>query len=382
MIYFDNSATTKPYSEVLESYITVTREFFGNPSSLHNFGGQAEQLLNRAREQIATIAGVKPNEIIFTSGGTEGNNLATKGIAFKYRERGNHIITTQVEHPSISNAMKQLENLGFRVTWLPVSSSGQVDPDELESHITDETILVSMIHVNNEVGAIQPIEEIGKRLTKYPKVIFHVDHVQGVGKVPLDLEKAHVDLCTVSAHKFHGLKGTGFLYKRQGIQLEPLLAGGNQEQKLRSGTENTGGIVAMAKAFRMMMEDVEKKQSSLYKMRDFIMDELKNHPHYIVHTPKNAAPHIINFTVKGIKGEVLVHALEENGIIVSTTSACSSKDRKPSKTLMAMGVSEEEALEAIRVSLSYENTMEEAQKFVAILHDTVKRLHMVVRREK
>ncbi|MCJ7839712.1 cysteine desulfurase [Lederbergia sp. NSJ-179] len=380
MIYFDNSATTKPYEEVLDSFVKVNREYYGNPSSLHHYGGKAEQLMTSARQQIADGLSVKPSEIIFTSGGTEGNNLAIKGAALEYKGRGNHMITSEIEHSSVQNSMKQLEEKwGFQVTRLPVDSNGMVCPDDLEKAITDKTILVSLIHVSNEVGTIQPIKEIGKMLKKYPKIIFHVDHVQGAGKVVLPLHDSGIDLCTFSAHKFHGLKGTGFLYKRSGIRLEPIFTGGNQEQTWRSGTENTGGIVAMAKAFRMIEENRVKKGHSLLKVREFLYHELENNDHIIVHTPKKAAPHIINFSVPGLKGEVLVHALEENGFMISTTSACSSKEKTPSQTLKAMGVSDEMALGAVRISLSYENTRTEAVQFLEALKEVIPRLKSVVR---
>ncbi len=240
-----------------------------------------------------------------------------------------------------------------------------------------------MIHVNNEVGMIQPIEEIGKRLKSYPKVLFHVDHVQGVGKVPLDLNRSAIDLCTFSAHKFHGLKGNGFLYVREGVTIEPLISGGNQERKLRSGTENTGGIVAMAKALRLAEEERRKKSKELLSIRNYLMEKFKQLPETVVHTPEtSAAPHIINISTPGLKGEVLVHALAEEGFIVSTTSACSSKDQRPSGTLQAMGVSEELAKSAIRISLSFDNTMEEAKQFIAAFQRVCNRLFNVVRRSK
>jgi len=225
LIYFDNSATTKPYEEVLEAFAQVSRDFFGNPSSLHILGGKSEKLLTTAREQIAQLAGVQANEIYFTSGGSESNNLAIKGTALMHRGRGNHIVTTSVEHPSVREACEQLQTLGFEVTYIPVDKDGRVTVDEVIRAVTDKTILVSIIHVNNEVGIIQPVEEIGSRLKDYPKVLYHVDHVQGAGKVPLDLYKANIDLCTFSAHKFHGLRGTGFLFLKNGVRISPLISG-------------------------------------------------------------------------------------------------------------------------------------------------------------
>ncbi|MBS4216828.1 cysteine desulfurase [Bacillus sp. FJAT-49711] len=382
MIYFDNSATTKPYEEVLDTYIKINRDFYGNASSLHNFGGKSESLISKAREQIASLVGAKTSEIIFTSGGTEGNNLAIKGAALKYRNRGNHIITTSIEHPSVLEPCRQLEQIGFKVTYLPVNSDGTVSVEDIEAAITDHTILVSTIHVNNEIGSIQPVKEIGKMLSRYSKVIYHIDHVQGAGKIPINLYESNVDLCTFSAHKFHGLKGSGFLYKRQGILLDPQVTGGNQEQRLRSGTENTGGIVAMAKAFRMELLDQQNKYDSLQQIRNFLFSELQKNAQIVIHSPQNGAPHIINFSVIGQKGEVIVHALEQEGMIVSTTSACSSKENAPSNTLLALGINEEIAKAAVRISLSYENTMEEAKQFIEALNNVLERLNKVMRRKK
>ncbi|MBS4202575.1 cysteine desulfurase family protein [Lederbergia citrea] len=382
MIYLDNSATTRPNDEVLDAYIKVNENFFANASSLHNFGGKVEQLITKAREQIADLAGVKPSEIIFTSGGTEGNNLAIKGAAINYQARGNHIITTAVEHPSVKEPCKQLEGMGFKITYLPVNAEGAVSASAVEAAITDETILVSIIHVNNEIGTVQPVKEIGRLLQKYPKVIYHVDHVQGAGKVALDLYESHIDLCTFSAHKFNGLKGSGFLFKKQSVKLAPLLTGGNQEQKLRSGTENTGGIVAMAKAYRLAESNRIHKGHKLLQIREFLLENLQSIPGVIIHTPVNGAPHIICLSCKGQKGEVMVHALEEEGIIVSTTSACSSKEQLPSSTLKAIGVENDIAQGAIRVSLSTENTLEEAEIFIKKLTEILQRLNKVMRRNQ
>lgn len=382
MIYFDNSATTRPYDDVLDAFVKINKEYYGNPSSLHNWGGKAERLLAHAREQIAHIAGVKQSEIYFTSGGTEGNNLAIKGTAFRNRSNGNHIITTAVEHPSVYEAFEQLKNIGFDITYIPVDEKGIVSVSDIQNALTDETILVSVIHVNNEVGTIQPIHEIGQMLTQYRNVLFHVDHVQGAGKVPIDLYKSHVDLCTFSAHKFHGLKGTGFLFIKEGVHISPILSGGGQENNVRSGTENTGGIVAMAKAYRIAEENRKHTLSNLLSIRDYLYAQLSSMQDIMIHTPlEDAAPHIINFTAHGQKSEVLVHALEEEGIIVSTTSACSSRDKTVSVTLKAMGRSDESARGAVRISLSYENTLEEAKQMIKALQKILERLNNVMRRK-
>lgn len=379
MIYLDNSATTKPYKEVIESFVKVSSDFFGNPSSLHKIGLEAEKLLKQGRKQIADRLNVQPEEIIFTSGGTESNNLAIKGAAMKFRNRGKHIITSSVEHSSVTNTMKQLEEFGFEVSYLPVDENGRVRVADLEKAIRPDTILVSVIHVNNEVGTIQPIEEIGELLKNHPKILFHVDHVQGAGKVPLDFYRSSIDLCSLSGHKFHGLKGTGILFIRNGVNISPLFTGGSQEYKIRSGTENVAGMVAMAKALRMTMEKYERDISKLIALKEKMIDGLSKIDGITVNTPKeHSAPHIINFSIHGFKSEVFVHALEEENIYVSTTSACSSKEQKGSKTLLAMNLSPELAKSAIRVSLSFENTMDEITHALNVIEDKVKTLREVM----
>ncbi|MFE8704171.1 cysteine desulfurase family protein [Cytobacillus sp. FJAT-54145] len=380
MIYFDNSATTKPYKEVLDSFVKVSTDYFGNPSSLHNIGGQAEKLLSQARKQMAELLHVKQGEVFFTSGGTESNNLAIKGTALMYRNRGRHIITTSVEHPSVREAMEQLKDLGFRITYLPVNYEGRISVDDLEKAICHDTILVSMIHVNNEVGTIQPIEEVGSLLKTFPKILFHVDSVQAVGKIPLEIHKSYIDFCSMSGHKFHGLKGTGILYIRDGVMISPLFSGGNQEWKQRSGTENVAGMVAMAKALRLTLEEREDHLEEMLEMKSMIIDELKAMNDIYVHTPiEHSAPHIINFSIRGIKAEVFVHALEERNIYVSTTSACSSKKKDVSHTLLAMKVSEEIAQSSIRISLSYVNTLEEAKYVIKSIKEVVNYLRGVMK---
>ncbi len=380
MIYFDNSSTTKPYEEVLDSFNKVSTDYFGNPSSLHGMGAKSEKLLFQSREQISRLLNVQTNEVYFTSGGTESNNLAIKGVALQYKNRGRHIITTEIEHPSVKEAIQQLIDLGFQVTFISVNSSGIIDLNELKNAITDETILVSVMHVNNEIGSVQPIKEIGLHLKKYPKILFHVDYVQGVGKIPLSIHDCHVDLCSISGHKFHGLKGTGALIIRNGVKISPLLSGGGQESRLRSGTENVAGMVAMAKALRITSLEQEKHLETMVTIRDFLRTELEKIEEITIHTPTNdAAPHILNFSIKGFKAEVFVHALEEKNIYVSTTSACSSKKQKASSTLVAMGIPADEAMSAIRLSLSYRNTMDEAEEFINVVNNTIKRLRKVMK---
>ncbi|HEO8420042.1 cysteine desulfurase family protein [Niallia sp. FSL W8-0635] len=381
MIYLDNSATTKPFPEVIESYTTVSQKYFGNPSSIHRIGMESEKLLIQAREQIAGLLGVKSNEMYFTSGGTEGNNTVLKGIARTYKGKGNHIITTTVEHDSIHKVMEQLEADGFSITYIPVNEFGQVSVEDISKNIRKETILVSVMHVNNEIGSIQPIEEIGNLLSDYPNIFFHVDGVQGIGKQTISLKKAKIDAYTLSAHKFHGLKGNGVLYIKEGKRIEPLLAGGGQENTFRSGTENVAGAVATAKALRLQLQNQKEKLTILKQLNVYLREQLATIEGISIHSPalEKSVPHILNFSIEGIKAEVFVHALEEHDIYISTTSACSSKTNKISKTLLGIGVPEQIAESSFRISLSYENTMEEMKQVIAAIKDSKEWLRGVMK---
>lgn len=379
MIYFDNSATTKPNDAVLETYTKVASNYFANPSSLHRFGAKSKELLDASRKQIATMLGVLSEEIIFTSGGSEGNNLAIKGLAYSYKNRGNHIITSRIEHPSVRMVMEELESNGFRVTYLQVNKNGVIDLEELKAALTKETILISIMGVNNEVGSIQPLQEIGETIANREHTFFHVDFVQGIGKVPLEIGQMAIDLLTFSGHKFHALRGTGVLFKKKNVHLHPEILGGGQEMGYRSGTENLAGGVALAKALRLALEN-EQNTSELIEIRDYLLSEIAYMPDMTVHTKKSvAAPHIICFSAKGHRGEVLVHALEKEDIYISTTSACSSKQKLASSTLKAMGVTDEEATGAVRVSLSYENRLSEAKIFIQKLQGIIENLNKVVK---
>lgn len=379
MIYFDNSATTKPNDAVLETYTKVASNYFANPSSLHRFGAKSKELLDASRKQIATMLGVLSEEIIFTSGGSEGNNLAIKGLAYSYKNRGNHIITSRIEHPSVRIVIEELESNGFRVTYLQVNKNGVIDLEELKAALTKETILISIMGVNNEVGSIQPLQEIGETIANREHTFFHVDFVQGIGKVPLEIGQMAIDLLTFSGHKFHALRGTGVLFKKKNVHLHPEILGGGQEMGYRSGTENLAGGVALAKALRLALEN-EQNTSELIEIRDYLLSEIAYMPDMTVHTKKSvAAPHIICFSAKGHRGEVLVHALEKEDIYISTTSACSSKQKLASSTLKAMGVTDEEATGAVRVSLSYENRLSEAKIFIQKLQEIIENLNKVVK---
>ncbi|WP_188453398.1 cysteine desulfurase family protein [Virgibacillus oceani] len=379
MIYLDNSATTKPHPSVLKSFQQVSESFFANPSSIHQLGGEAEKLLFKAKEQAAELLHVNTNEIIFTSGGTEGNNMAIKGIAFEHQARGKHIITSQIEHPSVMEACMALEKLGFTITYLPVDEKGVISIEDLKHAIQNDTILISIMHVNNEIGSIQPIEEIGEIAKKHPKLFFHVDHVQGVGKVPLKLNNCGIDLCTISGHKIHGLKGTGILYVNNRTKLFPLFHGGSQEQAIRSGTENLAGSVAIVKALRLIKERHANERSNLAEVHRYLREELQHIDGIIINTPeKPAAPHIINFSVPGLKPEVIIHMLGEKKIFISTKSACSSKQKDESRILAACGLSKERTISALRISLSYDTTRKEIEAFVQELESAVNQLKEVM----
>jgi cysteine desulfurase len=375
MLYMDYCATTPPFEEVVDSVSQTMKRYFGNPSSLHHFGVEAEKLIGKARSAIAQAIFAKPEEIIFTSCATESNNLAIKGAAREYRSRGNHIITTMIEHASVYESCKQLEQEGYRVTWLPVDDSGMVDPNRLEQAIEPNTVLVSVMHVNNEMGSIQPIQEIGSLLRNRGKIIFHVDAVQSMGKLPLHPAALGIDLLSCSGHKIRGPKGVGFLYRRNGVKLQPLLSGGGQEAGIRSGTENVPLIVGMARAIRMTMESRDRDVEHLYKLRDRLVAGLRHLPQLRVTgtvQDRRMAPHIVHFTVPGMRPEVVVHALEEYNIYISTRSACSSGESSPSRVLEAMGLPEEMAISGLRVSLWAEHTTEHIDYFIRSLDKCLK----------
>ncbi|MBF0701643.1 cysteine desulfurase family protein [Ligilactobacillus murinus] len=372
MIYFDNSATTKVYPEVLTTYTKVSEAIWGNPSSLHKMGENAYNLLEQSRAQIAELLGCQKEEIFFTSGGTEGDNWAIKGTALEKGIYGKHLITTQVEHPAVLNSMKQLEKLGFEVTYLPVDENGRVSVLDLKQALRKDTILVSVMAVNNEVGTIQPLKEIARVLADHPKVHFHVDAVQAVGKGLTDLiMDERVDLVTFSGHKFHAPRGVGFLYKKAGRKLAPLLSGGGQEKNLRSSTENLPAIAAMAKALRLLLENETKNVAHEQAIRQKIFEHLQAFDKVTLFSQLDDkfAPHILCFAIAGVRGETIVHAFEDQGVFISTTSACSSKKGQVSSTLHAMQVDDKIATSAVRVSLDENNTMAQADKFNQIFDD-------------
>ena len=366
MIYFDNSATTKPYPEALATYTEVATRIWGNPSSLNNLGSQATRILEASRKQIAELIGKKDDEIYFTSGGTEGDNWILKGVAFEKAPYGKHIIVSDIEHPAIKESAAWLKTQGFEVDYAPVDARGFVKVDALASLLRPDTTLVSVMAVNNEIGSIQPIHDIAALLEDRPTISFHVDAVQALAKVATEVYlPERVDFATFSSHKFHGLRGVGFVYIKEGKKITPLLTGGGQEKEMRSTTENVAGIAATAKALRLAMENQEAFASKTQQMKEVIRQELANYSDVTVFSGEDHfAPHILTFGIKSVRGEVVVHAFEEFDIYISTTSACSSKAGKPAGTLIAMGVDKSMAQTAVRLSLDLENDMSQVEQFL------------------
>ncbi|MGL4696853.1 cysteine desulfurase family protein [Enterococcus larvae] len=376
MIYFDNSATTAIYPQVLDTYIKTSQRIIGNPSSLHELGNQAHRLLEQARKQIAELLAVDTGEIFFTSGGTEGDNWIMKGTAIEKQAFGKHIIISGIEHPAVSETAAQLEKLGFELSVLPVDERGFVRVEELRALIRKETILVSVMAVNNEIGTIQPIKAISEVLEEFPTIHFHVDAVQAIGKVSKeDWLTSRVDFAVFSAHKFHGPKGVGFIYWKKGRKLAPLLTGGGQEENQRSGTENIAGIVATAKALRLYIEKNQEREGRVEQLRDYLLEQLSGYTNVRLFSESTTdfAPHIVCFALPGIRGEVMVHALEEKQIFISTTSACSSRKKTVGSTLHAMRIPEGEASAAVRISLDESNTLAEVEQFMIIFNQLHKK---------
>lgn len=372
-IYLDNSATTKVLPEIATAMAEVMITEYGNPSSLHGKGVKAERRIRQSREKVAALLGASSAEIFFTSGGTEANNWAILGTVGQKQGQGKHLVTTQTEHPSVLAAFQYLEQEGFRVTYLPVDEEGLVSLGDLEDAMTPETILVSIMQVNNETGTVQPIENFASLVKKIaPRALFHVDGVQALGKIPMDLSKGNIDLLTVSAHKIHGPKGVGALYIKKGVTILPLLIGGEQEGRLRAGTENVPGIVgfgiAAAKA-----SSIWEKSDLAKEMQLTLQAGLEAIPGcYLNGARKKRTSYILNVWFEGVdRGEVLVHMLEEKGLYVSTGSACHSRRDEPSHVLKAMGKEAEALYGAIRLSLSPFNTANETEKAVEIIKEAI-----------
>ena len=369
MIYLDNCATTKPYDEVLKTFVEVNNNYYGNPASINKYGKTVNKLLNAARIQVADILGVESDTVYFTSCATESNNIALLGSVEHKKDFGNRIIVSKIEHPSVLETFRELEHRGFILDYVNVDENGFIDLEHLKSLLTKETILVSVMHVNNIFGAIQPIGKIVELLKDYPKIHFHVDGVQGVLKEKIDLTM--IDSYSISAHKFHGLKGVGALYLKSRRTTHNITFGGGQESGLRSGTVNVPGAVSLAKALRLTQEKVNDVKEKHYEYKKLIVDELSAIEHVIINSPlqNDFVDSIINISLPKIKGEAIINALNERGIMVSTTSACSSRTFHLNEALYARGLSRENIEGSIRVSFSYETKLEEVKKFIEVFKD-------------
>lgn len=373
MIYLDYSATTPTREEVLDSFVEVSKNYIGNANSLHKLGLDSKKLMNRAVEQVANIFHVDQNEVIFTSSASEANNMALKGIALAYKTRGMHIVTTKLEHSSILESVDYLESIGYSVSYVPVDENGLVSIEEIGKVMRNDTILVSIHHVNSEVGIVQNSAEIGKFLKeKYPKVFFHVDGTQSVGKIPVSLE--NIDLFTCSAHKFYGLKGISCLIKKKNVGLIPFIHGGKSQSEFRSGTPAVALMVSFAKALRLALVDLDKNLKIVSEMNEYLRTELAQIPNVIINSPSTAIPHILNISILGIKPETMLHALEQEEIYISTKTAC-SKDHSASLSLITMGKDLDTSSRSIRISLSYLTTKTELEEFLKILKNKIKELN-------
>ena len=382
--YFDNSATTIVTDSVKDIVVKTMTEDFGNPSAMHMVGVKAEKYIKEAQENIAKILKVDPKEIFFTSGGTESNNMAIIGTAMANKRKGNKIITTSVEHSSVLATMKYLEEQGFEVIYLPVDRYGVVQMEALEKEMTEDTILVSTMYVNNEVGAIEPVGEIGQYIKKVnPSVVYHVDAIQAFGKLEIKPRRDNIDLLTVSGHKIHGPKGSGFLFINDKTRIKPIIYGGGQQKGMRSGTENVPAIAGLATAVKLIYNnDFESRIAHLYELKDYFIDELEKLPDVQVNSKKgtDSAPQIVSASFKGVRAEVLLHSLEDKGIYVSSGSACSSNKPGLSNTLVAIGLDKELLDSTLRFSFCYETTKEELEYTIETLKQLLPMLRKYTRR--
>lgn len=376
MIYLDNAASTPIHKDVLSEMLPFLSEQYGNPSSIHKLGRTANKAIQNARKQIANLINAQADEIFFTSGGTESDNIALHGFA--YAKKGSHIITSSIEHEAILEPCKRLEKDGFLVTYLPVSSDGLVDPADVKNAITKDTCLVSIMFANNEVGTIQPIKEISK-ICKEKQVPFHSDAVQAVGKMPIDVKDLELSAMSISSHKLNGPKGIGALYIKKGIKIEPLILGGGQENGIRSGTENVASIVGFSKACQLAKENLQKNIVHMKSLRDSLVSKITNEISHVSFNgnKEKRIPSNAHFTFLGVSGEDLIIKLDENGIAASTGSACSVKIQKASHVLKAMGFSHEQITGSLRLTVGLSNTFEEIVTTVAILKKIVKELREV-----
>ena len=382
-VYLDNSATTKCLEEAGKTMTEIMCMDYGNPSSLHTKGMQAESCLRQAKETIARILRVEEKEIYFTSGGTESDNMAIIGAAMANHRRGRHLITTKVEHPAVLQPMKYLEEQGFCVTYLPADRNGVVSLEDLRRALTRETILVSMMHTNNEIGALQPVAEAGALIhAHHPGTLFHVDAVQGFGKFQIHPKKMQIDLLSASAHKVHGPKGVGILYADKRAKLRPILFGGGQQSGLRSGTENVPGAAGMAKAADLVYRNLKEDTDRLYELKQYFIDRVLEIPDITIHglTGRESAPHIVSLSVAGVRSEVLLHALEDKEIYISAGSACAAKKPQPSETLKAIGADRGQLESTVRFSFSIFTTREELDYTLETMKAVIPLLRRYTRR--
>jgi len=374
-VYLDHNATTPTHPEVVKAMLPYYEEVFGNASSIHQFGQQARKAIDKAREKVADFIGAKPEEIVFTSGGTEADNFAIKGVAYANEKKGNHIITSSIEHHAVLNPCKYLEKQGFQVTYIPVDRYGLFNPDEVKKAVTKETILITIMHANNEVGTIEPIAEIGK-IAKEKGICLHTDAVQTVGKIPVDVNELNVDLLSLSGHKIYGPKGIGALYIRKGTRIQPLIQGGHHEKNRRAGTENVPAIVGLGKAIEIAKETMEGESIRLTNLRNKLcsgIGEKIDHVHLNGH-PGKRLPNTLNMSFEFIEGESIILSLDMKGIAVSSGSACTSGSLEPSHVLKAMGVDPAIAQGSIRFSLGKDNTEEDINYVLEVLPEIIARL--------
>ncbi len=373
VIYLDNAATTKVDPEVLNSYNQITLKYFANPSSIHSLGQESSRLLDKSREQILNVLKLTHHDVIFTSGATEANNLAIKGYCFANRSRGKHIITSATEHSSVLNTVLEMQDFGFEVTVLPVNKEGQIEVNSLKAAIREDTILVSLMMVNNEVGAINPIKEVGEYLKKFPKIAFHVDMVQAIGKLPIDFN--NIDMFSIAGHKIHGLLGSGLLIKEKKIILKAINQGGGQENNLRSGTNTLALSASLAKALRLAIEGEANNFKKVKVLSERLLGYLKdNKDKYLINSYYEDNPYIVNFSLLHHKASVVVEALSNRGIMVSSLSACHAKNEDYSKVVYAMYQDLNLAHNTIRISFDKDNTIEEVEALIKNLEEILKEI--------
>lgn len=373
MVYLDYSATTPANKEVVDAFSKVSLDFIGNPNSLHKLGVEAKNLMDAATKQVADLFNVKASEVIFTSGASESNNLAIMGTVFKYPNRGKHIITTKLEHSSVLECINYLESIGYIIDYVKINDNGLVDIEDLKRLLTKDTVLVSICHVNSEVGFKQNINEIGNILKDYPTTVFHVDGTQAVAKINVDL--SNIDLYSCSSHKFYGLKGCGILIKKNNIEIEPIIHGGKSQTDYRSGTPALPLIVSTSKALRLSFNDFDIKYNHVLELNKYLMEKLNTISGIVINSNSNCIPHIVNISCLNIKPETMLHALEEKDIYISTKTAC-SKDNGDSLTLTTIGKDSSISSHSIRISLSYLTTKDEMDYFISCLEECIIKLNI------